>query len=165
LKRVLFAVLCAATLVGCGFHLRGSSAETSIASAYVRGASNVDVTPELTNALSRSGVHLLDSATGAAVVIDLLDEQQNTRTLSYTDRATTAESQLELAVRFKVVGADNKMLIDDRWARATRTYLVDTSNLVGSAQQESLLHGELVADVAQQIIRSLNAAMRNAAVH
>ena len=160
MKRALFLLLGAAVLVGCGFHLRGSSAQTNIASAYVRGASNVDVTSELTNALSRSGVHLLDTAIGATVVIDLLDEQQNTRTLSYTDRATTAESQLELAVRFKIVGADNKALIDDRWARATRTYLVDTNNLVGSAQQEGLLHGELVSDVAQQIIRSLNAATR-----
>ncbi|HTO58111.1 MAG TPA: hypothetical protein VMJ74_09955, partial [Pseudomonadales bacterium] len=59
--------------------------------------------------------------------------------------------------------ADNKVLIDDRWARATRTYLVDTNNLVGSAQQETVLHTELVSDVAQQIIRSLNAATRNAA--
>ena len=164
MKRALIVLLCATSLVGCGFHLRGSSAQTNIASAYVRGASNVDVTSELTNALARSGVHLLDTPAGAAVVIDLLDEQQNTRTLSYTDRATTAESQLELGVRFKVVGADDKVLIDDRWARATRTYLVDTNNLVGSAQQESLLHTELVSDVAQQIIRSLNAAVRNAAV-
>ena len=159
-----FALMCVASLPpGCGFHLRGSSAQTNIASAYVRGAQNVDVTSELTNALARSGVHMLDTSTGAAVVIDLLDEQQLTRTLSYTDRATTAESQLELGVRFKVVAADNKVLIDDRWARATRTYLVDTNNLVGSAQQETVLHTELVSDVAQQIIRSLNAATRNAA--
>ena len=156
MNRASFALLCAAMLLcGCGFHLRGSSAQTNIASAYVRGAEGVDVTSEVTAALSRSGVHLLDMPTGAAVVIDLLEEQQNTRTLSYTQRATTAESQLELAVRFKVAGADDKVLIEERWARATRTYLVDTNNLVGSAQQETVLHGELVTDVAQQIIRSL----------
>jgi LPS-assembly lipoprotein len=164
LNRAFLAWICAAALTGgCGFHLRGSSAQTNIASAYVRGAEGVDVTSEVTNALSRSGVHLLDTPTGAAVVIDLLEEQQNTRTLSYTQRATTAESQLELAVRFKVVGAESNVLINERWARATRTYLVDTNNLVGSAQQETVLHGELISDVAQQIIRSLNAATRNAA--
>jgi LPS-assembly lipoprotein len=160
------ALLCALTLIaGCGFHLRGSSAQTSIASAYVRGAEGVDVTSEVARALGRSGVRLLDEPTGAAVVIDLLEEQQDTRTLSYTQRATTAESQLELGVRFKAVTATNAVLVDEHWARATRTYLVDTNNLVGSAQQESVLHGELVSDVAQQIIRSLNAATRNAAVH
>jgi LPS-assembly lipoprotein len=162
LNRAVLALFCAMLLAGCGFHLRGSSAQTNIASAYVHGADGVDVTAEVTNALSRSGVHLLDTSEGAAVVIDLLEEQQNTRTLSYTQRATTAESQLELAVRFKIANADKTILINDRWARATRTYLVDTNNLVGSAQQETVLHGELVSDVAQQIIRSLNAATRNA---
>ena len=92
--------------------------------------------------------------------IDLMQQTQSTRTLSYTDRATTAESQLELAVRFKIVGAAEKELVPERWARATRTYLVDTNNLVGSNQQQVLMDTELRTDVVQQIMRSINAAGR-----
>jgi len=149
-------------LPGCGFHLRGSGVKASVTSAYVHAAEGIDVTNELIRALGRSGVRLVDNPAEAAVEIDLLEQQQNTRTLSYTDRATTAESQLELGVRFKIVNAEKKVLIDDHWARATRTYLVDTNNLVGSNQQAGLMHEELVSDVAQQVVRSLNAATRQA---
>jgi outer membrane lipopolysaccharide assembly protein LptE/RlpB len=37
---------------------------------------------------------------------------------------------------------------------------VDTNNLVGSNQQQQLMSRELVGDVVQQIVRSLNAATR-----
>ena len=153
-------VLLAAALAGCGFHLRGSGVETNVASAYVRAAQSVTVNAELTRMLKQSGVKIVDSETGAAVVIDLLDQQQTSRTVSYTDRATTAESELDLRVHFKVVAEGGKVLIDDRWAHATRTYLIDTNNLVGSNQQAQLLTGELLTDCAQQIVRGLSAATR-----
>lgn len=159
MRGLLVAVL-AGALVGCGFHLRGSSVAADVASAYVREGANVTIGPELNRLLSQSHVTLLDSADGAAVVIDLREQQQHTRTLSYTDRATTAESELSLQVRFALIDAAGQVLVDDRWARATRTYLVDTNNLVGSNQQQQLMSRELVGDVAQQIIRSLNAATR-----
>jgi LPS-assembly lipoprotein len=158
--RLVRLTFLAAALVGCGFHLRGSAVETNIASAYVRAAPNITVNTELTRILKQSGVQILDSEQGAAVVIDLLDQQQTSRTVSYTDRATTAESELDLRVHFKVVAAGGKVLIDDRWAHATRTYLVDTNNLVGSNQQAQLLTSELLTDCAQQIIRGLSASTR-----
>lgn len=159
-------LLGAMLLVGCGYHLRGASVETSIPSAYLIGGDGVEITVELGRALRQSGVHMLDSATNAAVVINLMQQTQATRTLSYTDRATTAESQLELAVRFNIVGAEERQLVPERWARATRTYLVDTNNLVGSNQQQRLMDSELKSDVVQQIMRSVGAAGRQLkAVH
>ena len=154
-------VLAAALLlVGCGYHLRGASVEASIPSAYVTSSEGVEVTADLKRALQQAGVQLQDTETTAAVAISLLQQTQSTRTLSYTDRATTAESQLELAIRFKIVGAGQKELVPERWARATRTYLVDTNNLVGSNQQQVLMDSELRTDVVQQIMRSINAASR-----
>ncbi|HTK97952.1 MAG TPA: LPS assembly lipoprotein LptE [Pseudomonadales bacterium] len=155
------ALLAAALLLsGCGYHLRGASVETSIPSAYVRGSEGVEVTDDLKRALRQSGVQILDTVADATVTIDLMQQTQSTRTLSYTDRATTAESQLELAIRFKVVGSAEKELLPERWARATRTYLVDTNNLVGSNQQQVLMDSELKSDVVQQIMRSVSAAGR-----
>jgi len=155
------ALLAAALLLsGCGYHLRGASVETSIPSAYVHGSEGVEATDDLKRALRQSGVQILDTVADATVTIDLMQQTQSTRTLSYTDRATTAESQLELAIRFKIVGSAEKELLPERWARATRTYLVDTNNLVGSNQQQVLMDSELKSDVVQQIMRSVSAAGR-----
>jgi len=147
-------------MFGCGFHLRGSGVDTDVASVYVRAGEGVDLAAGLTRSLSQRGVEVLDSAAEAEVVIDLLEQQQSGRAVSFTDRATTAEYQLDLAVRFQIVGAGEKVLVPERWVRATRTYLVDTNNLVGSDQQRRLLSGELGTDLVQQIVRSLGAATR-----
>ncbi len=120
----------------------------------------------MTRALRQSGVQMLDIG----------DERRGRDRPDAADaghahavvygRATTAESQLELAVRFKIVGAEEKELVPERWARATRTYLVDTNNLVGSNQQQRLMDSELRSDVVQQIMRSVGAAGRQLkAVH
>jgi LPS-assembly lipoprotein len=155
------SLLIVAVLIGgCGYHLRGASAQTSIPSAYVKGSEGVEVTADVERALRQAGVQVRESTVGATVVIDLMQQTQSTRTLSYTDRATTAESQLELAIRFKILGAKEQELVADRWVRATRTYLVDTNNLVGSNQQQQLMDSELRTDVVQQIMRSVAAAGR-----
>ena len=153
-------VACALLLAGCGFHLRGAAVDGSVTSAYVRADRNVTVTNELTRLLRQAGVDILDSPEHASVVIDLLEQQQNDRTVSYTDRATTAQIQLEQGIRFQIDGPDETPLVAERWARATRTYLVDTRNLVGSDQQQRLLRSEIGTDLVQQIMRSLATATR-----
>jgi LPS-assembly lipoprotein len=161
MTRAVLALVAIALLGACGYHLRGAGEKASSDIAVtVRAARSVELSDALLRALRVSGVRVVDAPTESSLLIDLLDQQQNTRTLSYTERATTAESQLELAVRFQIVGPDRKMLIDDHWARAMRTYLVDTNNLVGSSQQADVMRQELIGDVAQQIVRSLNAATR-----
>ncbi len=151
---------CLLLLAGCGFHLRGSGVDATVESAYVRADRNVAITNELTRVLRQSGVDILDSPEHAAVVINLLEQQESDRTVSYTERATTAEIQLEQAVRFQIDGPNHVALVEERWARATRTYLVDTRNLVGSNQQQRLLRVELVTDLVQQVMRSLATATR-----
>ena len=160
MHRLSLVVGAALLIVGCGFHLRGSGVGTDVPSAYVRAAEGVDMVADLTRAFRQSGVDILDNAAEASVVIDLLEQQQSGRAVSFTDRATTAEYQLNLAVRFQIVAAGEKVLVPERWARATRTYLVDTNNLVGSDQQRRLLSAELGIDLAQQIVRALGAATR-----
>ena len=157
---MIVAACASLMLVSCGYHLRGSGVDATVESAYVRSVRGVDVTTELTRVLRQSGIDVLDSPEHAAVVIDLLEQQQNDRTVSYTDRATTAETQLEEAVRFQILGPDETALVGERWVRATRTYLVDTRNLVGSNQQQRLLRVELGTDLVQQIVRSLATATR-----
>jgi LPS-assembly lipoprotein len=163
MQRVGLAACGLLLLTSCGFHLRGAGVESTVESAYVRADRSVAITDELTRVLRQSGVEILDNPEHAAVVIDLLEQQQNDRTVSYTERATTAEIQLEQGVRFQVDGPDEVTVVPERWARATRTYLVDTRNLVGSNQQQRLLRSELVTDLVQQIMRSLATATRTKA--
>ena len=159
----IVAISCVLLLLGgCGFHLRGTNLTSSIPSAYVNAARQVSMDRTVRDTLEVSGVEVVSNRSGAAVVIDLLDSVQERRTVSVTKDVRTAEYALTLKLRYQVKDAGGKQLIPDRWIEASRVYRLDRQNLVGSSQEQALLLTELEQELVQQIIRSLEAAVRNA---
>ena len=150
-------------LGGCGFHLRGGDIEQNVSTVYVRTVPQVDIAGQLTHDLRGSGVTVLDQFDAKAVTIDLLEQQQERRTVSTTPQAQAAEYRLELSVRYRIVGADDVELVTDRWASASRIFPVDRNNLVGTSQEQQLMRDEIMGDLVAQILRSLAAATKTAA--
>ena len=155
--------LCAAvllTLVGCGFHLRGSGVETSVEAVYVRAAPRVDIGPQLARSLRQSHVNVLTEPDPKVVTIVLLEQQENRRTVTTTQEAQAAEYRQEFGVRYQIIGPDEVELVADRWARTSRITRLDRNNLVGYSQEQVLVRNEMALDLVQQILRSLAAATR-----
>jgi len=157
----LCAVVCV-LLTGCGFHLRGSDVQENVAGVYVRAAPHVEIAAQLIHDLHGSGVTVLDQFDSNAVTIDLLEQQQDRRTVSTTEQAQAAEYRLELSVRYRIVGANDVELVAERWASGSRVFPVDRNNLVGTSQQQALMRNEITGDLAAQILRSLAAATKSA---
>jgi LPS-assembly lipoprotein len=155
--------LCALVLLalgGCGFQLRGSDVKTNVDAVYVNAAPNVDVGTQLTRRLRQSGVAVLTEPDANAVTIDLLDQQQDRRTVSTTEEAQAAEYNLELEVSYRIIAANHVELVAERLARTSRVFRLDRSNLVGTSQEQALIRNEMAIDLADQILRSLAAATR-----
>lgn len=159
MRSAMLLLICA-TLSACGFHLRGSTAASAIESAYVVAAPAIAIASELRTALTQSGVDLVAERTAAQVTVTLLEDRTRRQTITVTAQARTAEFEISREVTFRVESADGSVLIDDRAIKGVRIYRVDTSNLVGSNQEEQLLIRELSADVVAQILRSIDAAVR-----
>jgi LPS-assembly lipoprotein len=155
----LCAVVCL-LLGGCGFHLRGNDVRENVPAVYVRVAPHVDIAEQLMHDLRGSGVTVLDQSDAKAVTIDLVEQQQERRTVSTTEQAQAAEYRLELSVRYRIVGADDVELVADRWASSSRIFPVDRNNLVGTSQQQALMRNEIAGDLVAQILRSLAAATK-----
>jgi LPS-assembly lipoprotein len=158
----LCAVVCL-LLGGCGFHLRGSDVQMQVGTVYVRAAPSVDIAEQLAHSLRGAGVTVLDQPDANAVTIDLLEQQQDRRTVTTTEQAQAAEYRLEVSVRYRIVGAGDVELVPDGWARGNRVFPVDRNNLVGTSQEQVLMRNEITGDVVSQIMRSLAAATKNAA--
>lgn len=155
-------------LAGCGFHLRGTDLADSFRTAYVNSARDVSIDDELVRDLGFAGLEVVDDAAAADVVIDLDGQDERRRTASVTERARTAEYELSLEVRYRIVGRDadgsdaaRTVLVDQRSVRAVRVYRLDRGNVVGSSEEEALLRSEMEQELAQQILRSLDAATRS----
>ena len=158
----LCAVVCL-LLGGCGYHLRGSDIETQVDAVYVRSVPTVDIAEQLTRNLRGSGVTVLDQSDANAVTIDLLEQQQERRTVTTTEQAQAAEYRLEVSVRYRIVGAGDVELVTDRWASSSRVFPVDRNNLVGTSQEQLLMRDEIAGDIVAQVLRSLSAATKSAA--
>ena len=139
-------------LAGCGFHLRSYDLNTTVAAVHVTASGNNLASDPLRRGLSQAGVTLAELADEAELVVQLLDDRRDRRSVAVTDQARAAEYETSIGVRYAVEKPDGEVLIEPRW--------VDRVNIVGSSEEQVLLEREMVNDLVQQIIRALDAATR-----
>ena len=140
----------------CGFHLRTWDLGVNLESVRVEAGQRSLLAAPLRRALNQSGV--TEASEGESqVVVELLDQRSNRRSVSVTDQARAAEYETTLEVRFQVHDANGVQLIPPRWIRSERVFRVDRDNLVGNSEEQALIEQEMRDDLIQQILRSLNA--------
>jgi LPS-assembly lipoprotein len=108
-------------------------------------------------ALERAGVEVLGSPTADALVIDLLDERRDRRSISVSESAVAAEYEVIVGVLFGVRDGAGNQLIMPQWLERERVYRADRDNILGSSEERALLEREMQNELIQQIIRSLDA--------
>jgi len=145
---------------GCGFHLRTYQLDTAVSSVHVATTGNNLAAEPLRRSLTQAGVTVVGVADEAQVVLELLDDRRDRRSVSVTETTRAAEYETTIGVRYAVQRPDGAVLIEPRWIETTRIYRVDRINLVGSAEEQVLLEREMVNDLVQQILRALDAATR-----
>lgn len=157
MARWLAVALLAVVATGCGFHLRTWDLETSLESVYVVSSDRNPLAEPLRRALRQAGVAEAATASEAEVVVNLLDERRERRSVSVSSQARAAEYETTLAVLYQVSDGAGNELIPAQWVQQDRVYRVDRDNIVGSSEEQALLEREMQSDLIQQILRALNA--------
>ena len=160
---LLGLLLCSA----CGFHLRSWDLTSAVSSAHVTSERRNFLAEPLRKGLDQAGVELSARAGDAELVVQLVEERKERRSVSVTGQARAAEYELTMAVHFSVhdtVEGEARVLIEPRWVETTRVYRVDADNIVGNSEEQTLLESEMVNDLVQQVIRVLNAVSRETGV-
>ena len=144
-------------LASCGFHLRGTGiAEHPAISLHVTAAnSNAELLGMLERTLSGDGMKLVDDRALAPWTVSLLDENFSRRVASTTRGISVAKYQLILQVRFSLSARDGKLLIPATSLTVERMYDYDSSNLVGSDTEQTLLRDEMRMDIVERMIRRI----------
>jgi len=146
---------------GCGFQLRGTGQTASLfETAYLSSEDrNGALARELVATLAQSGVDLT-SLSAAQVSIALGRERFTRRPVSTTGQINVAEYELTLEVGFSVMNQAGEELIPPTRIRTERIYTFDSSSLVGSKEEETLINVEMRRDVIGQLIQRVNASIR-----
>jgi len=153
-----FAVLLAAALAGCGFHLRGTgSGNLPYQTMYISLPETAEVNVWLQRYIRASGsTQIVDSADGAEAIFQQLADGRQKSILSVNAQGRVREYRLQLSYTFRVVNRKGQVLVAPSEVTLTRDITYDDSNVLAKNIEENLLWRDMTNDLVNQIMRRLS---------
>jgi LPS-assembly lipoprotein len=161
--RFVAVLALAVAVAGCGFHLRGRTPLPESVSVVVVTGKDQELVAALEDALRVSGATLVTDIKQAKAVLETSDEKFERRVRTLDTRGKATSYRLHYTARYRLTGADGTALAKDRSVSAARDFDFDADQVLAKENEERDLREEMVEDLAQQILRQLNAAARRAA--
>lgn len=155
ISRTLFYVILIASLVGCGFHLRGTS-DISFNSIFIQGNTLI-ISKNLKKSLTTNGVKVQDSAEGAELLLEMVGEESEKRILSLSGKGVVNEFELYYRVHYRTKTADAPLWSQVQTVEARRDYSYSDANLLAKQGEEKRLNENMQQDVLSSLIRRLSA--------
>lgn len=143
------------SLVGCGFHLRGSS-DVSFSSIFIQG-NTLTISKNLAKSLSTNGVKVLNSAEGAELLLEMVGEESEKRILSLAGTGTVNEFELYYRVHYRSKLAGAELWSQVQTVEARRDFTYSDANLLAKQGEEKRLNENMQQDVISNLTRRLSA--------
>jgi len=161
--RTLAAIALVATLSGCGFHLRGSSADFAGIEGkriFLNQARAQLVGTQVRSQLDLAGATLADTPGEADYSVFLSNERLAREVLSVSPQTGKAEEyQLLFRVLLSIKTAGGETLVDEQQISLSRDFTYDEDAALGKFSEEQLLREELTREAADQVLRRLGAQL------
>ena len=156
--RFLLALILAATLAGCGFHLRGvGSSNLPYQAMYISLPDTSEVNIWLQRYIKASGsTNIVDNAKEADAIFQQLTDNRQKTILSVNAQGRVTEYRLQLDYRFRVVNQKGQILVPANEINLTRDITFDDSNVLAKDLEEGLLWRDMNNDLVNQIMRRLS---------
>lgn len=155
--RAVFIVLLAAVVAGCGFKLRGSSANLPYKTMYIALPETADVRIWLQRYIRATGqTEIVDSAKDAEAVFQQLQDSRAKTILTVNTQGRVTEYRLLLNYSFRVVDAKGRELVGANEIALSRDITYSDSNVLAKDLEEGLLWRDMNNDLVSQIMRRLS---------
>ncbi|MFL1502866.1 LPS assembly lipoprotein LptE [Pseudomonas sp. O64] len=150
IKRNLLVMGLAVLLSACGFQLRGTGTNELSLKELDLSARNAygDTVTQLRQTLENSGVRVY---TGATYKLNLVDERETQRNLSYASAGRASDIELSTALNFEVQGRDHLPLMGDK-IEVQKVVSHDGNNLVGSDSEIIQVRKEMRRELIQRMM-------------
>ena len=157
---LILCLLGSALLAGCGFQLRGTGPGVAVPDDWksmylVTNNPNSEFSREVMLRFAAHGVEWQADPADANYLVQLGPERFSQRNLSLNADARAAEFELTLRANFSVQDRDGKPVLPDSTATVVKQMENDPANVVGKAEEQRILKGEMRSELAQQIMRRI----------
>jgi LPS-assembly lipoprotein len=160
LLALLFGVLAAAVVVGCGFHLRGAvEIPPSLAPLYIDAPAGSPVRRALEDQLRGSAVQLTNQRADAKLVLRILSERRSSRVAAVDARGKRLAYELRYLVRFDAVGPRGEEKVAPLDLDLVRTFDNPDAEVLGKDMEEELIFNDFALDAADRILMRLRAVL------
>ena len=164
IRRVAPLVLLAASLAGCGWHLRGSGVTAQgLEDAAIALDSRVPdpaLERRVTRELQIYGARVVAADAPADAVVELVGESLGQRVSSVTAGADVRQYDLTYTLRYRVRTPDGTSTGEQRSVIATRTYQADPNDPLVNQSRRDRATEELRAEAVGQLAARIGAALR-----
>ena len=152
----LSAIALVLILSACGWQLRGTGGEATIARLHLHSAvPGSTFTRTLERYLRGSGIELVDSAGKAEYSLKIINEKSKRRTATVSASARISERLLEEQVEYLVTRPDGSVAIERSTTSVERIYEYNEDNVLATEDEARLLKNEMYNDLARQIANRL----------
>jgi len=157
-------ITCYSLLISsCGWRLRGSiDFPPSIETLFVQGTARYsDLGNAIYNAFDGTNSKLVKQPGEAKAVLHILSNNAAKRVLATDSSGRASEYEIAYLLKFKVVDNKGKELVREQQVTLKREYQFDPLNVLASGSEVARLQKEMVRDSVQQMLRRINAGLRN----
>ena len=142
-----------ASLVGCGFHLKGMNPTTApVAYSKIRLVlpnNTEELQEKLAVYLGATGIQLSENPN--AYVLRVLDYTPQRHELN----GKLVETLLRMTVTFRIEDAQGQPVTEPRTITASRSYQYNVETVNTDDQEQKYLNQVIIDDLAQQIVRQI----------
>ncbi|MFM9834822.1 MAG: LPS assembly lipoprotein LptE [Methylophilaceae bacterium] len=153
--RLWFVLLMSASLIACGFHMRGA-ADVPFNSIYIQG-STIVISKALKKNLTLNSVKVLDSADSAELLLEIVGEESEKRILSLAGTGKVNEFELYYRVHYRTKLAAEALWSQVQTVEARRDYSYDDTQLLAKQGEEKRLNEDMQSSVVNSLVRRLSA--------
>ena len=156
--RFLLAVIFAALLAGCGFHLRGTqSSNLPYKTMLIALPETADVRIWLERYINAAGsTEIVDDPKLAEATFQQISDGRQKTILSVNAQGRVREYRLQLTYRFRIINARGQVLVPPNEVSLTRDITFDDSNVLAKDLEENVLWRDMNNDLVNQIMRRLS---------
>lgn len=138
-------------LASCGYHIRGTvDLPEALRKVYLAGASPL-LREQFSKSLKTSSGEVVNSASKAGMVIQVLNERMDRRVLSLSNTGKANEFELNYSLDFQLLDAKGEVLLDRQTIEISRDYFNDQEAIIAKTNEEAVIKTEMY----QQAVRSI----------
>jgi LPS-assembly lipoprotein len=158
LKKKTIILGMALLLSACGYHLRGVlELPENMKSVYIEGSSGA-LLEQFKQVMKTSSAKLVDSRTGAGIVIKIANEEFNRRVVSLSSRGKSNEFELEYRFDYELANAKDALLMERQTVDIRREYYNDQQFVIAKENEENVIRNEMYLQAVQTIVNRARVA-------